>query len=64
MWGLVYISILGGVRVFMEFAFGWCDGGCESVGAILVICGICMMCVSHCVVVLLRIFVEGVKKTY
>ena len=43
--------------MYVEFAFGWCVGGCESVKAILVIGGVSMVCVSHCEVLVLRIFV-------
>ena len=50
------MSILGVLCMHMKFAFGWCASRCESVGAILVIGGIFMVCVSHCVVLVLRIF--------
>lgn len=33
----------------MDFVFGWCAGGCENVGVILVVGGISMVCISHCV---------------
>ena len=55
---VVYMSVLDVLCMYMEFAFGWCAGGCESVGAILMIGGISMVCVPLCVVlvVVLRIF--------
>ena len=56
--------MLGVLHIYTKFAFKWCTSECESVGAILVIGGISMVCVSHCVVLVLRIFVWGVKKVY
>lgn len=55
--GVVYVRMLGGLCMYVEFAFVWCVGGCNNVGAILAIGGVPMVCVSHCVVLLLRIFV-------
>jgi hypothetical protein len=43
--------------MYVEFVFGWCVGGCECVGMILVIGGILMACVSHYLMLVLRIFV-------
>ena len=51
------MSMLGVLHIYTKFAFKWCTSECESVGAILVIGGISMVCVSHCVVLVLRIFV-------
>ena len=54
---LVYMSMLGVLCMYVEFAFGWCAGRCEGIGTILVIGGNSMVCVSHCVVLVFRIFV-------
>lgn len=52
----LYVCVFGGAGVYdffgwacmyMEFAFGWCANVCKRVGAILVIGGIFMVCVSH-----------------
>ena len=51
------MSMLDALCMYMGFAFGWCSGGCKSVGAILVIARIFMLCDSHYVVMVLRIFV-------
>jgi hypothetical protein len=48
--------VLGVVCMYVQFGFEWCVGGCESVGTILVIGDISMVRVSHCVVLVLRIF--------
>ena len=50
---VVYMSVLDVLRVYMEFAFGWCAGVCESVGVILMIGGVFMVCVLLCVVLVL-----------
>ena len=42
--------------MYIDFVFGWYAGGCENIGAILVIGSISMVCISHCVVLVLRIF--------
>ena len=55
--GVVFMSILGALRMYVEFALGWRANGYKSVRAILVIGGIFMVCVFHCVVLVLRIFV-------
>ena len=55
--GVVYVSVFGIFCMYMEFVFGWCASGCESIWGILVICGISMLCISHCMVFILRIFV-------
>ena len=41
------MCMLGVLRMHID-GVGWCVGGCESVGSILVIGGISMVRVSHC----------------
>ena len=34
--GVMYMTMLDVLHIYMEFAFGWCVGGCENVKAFLV----------------------------
>ena len=55
------MSILGVLRMYGEFALGWCASGCKSVRVILVIGGILIVCVSYCVVYELWLLDVGVR---
>ena len=54
--GGLYMNMLDTLCMYMEFAFGWCVGWCECVGMVMGIGGFSMMCVSHCMAFMLRIF--------